>query len=350
MSAVAGSMRHQRGLSLVEVMVGLTIGMILVAGLALMFGNASRSSNELERSVRHIENGRYAMEWLGQDLAMAGFYGTLPATAREAPASPCLTMAQLTAALVTMSGKATPTLPFPVQGLTSQEAQALPACLPNHRIGTPALVLRRLDPPAVAAAAATAGTLYLQASHYVPDNTDTYVASTSTASFTLRDRSANTNTVRRFLSRIYYIANCSDCSGTGDGIPTLTLSELTPTGFRITPIAEGIEQIGFDYGFDTAGNDGAPDEWYGLNADADGTHVAAAAAKNWTHVMAVRVSLVSRALEPSLGYSEARKYAAGLKGTALYEFQPAAAIQNFKRRAYAGTFRLQTPAGLREKP
>ena len=37
-------------------MVGLVVGLLLVAGLALMFANASRSSGELERSVRHIES------------------------------------------------------------------------------------------------------------------------------------------------------------------------------------------------------------------------------------------------------------------------------------------------------
>ena len=50
--------RAMRGMSLIELMVALAIGLILVAGLATLFANSSQSGNELEKSIRQMENGR----------------------------------------------------------------------------------------------------------------------------------------------------------------------------------------------------------------------------------------------------------------------------------------------------
>ena len=61
-----------RGFSLVELMVGMAIGLVLVAGLSLLFANTSQSGNELNKSIRQIENGRYAMDLLHDDLMLAG--------------------------------------------------------------------------------------------------------------------------------------------------------------------------------------------------------------------------------------------------------------------------------------
>lgn len=344
---------HQRGISLIELMVGLTVGLLLVAGLAVMFGNASRSSNELDKSVRHIENGRQAVDLLSQDLAMAGYYGTVPVTTAAAVSSPCVNSATLAAELQTMQAAVPPTIPFGVQGMTpvqaGAQALATPACMPDHRPGTPAVVVRRVETTPVAAGSAATGTLYLQSSHYSADNTSTYIASVNPADFVYRDLAGATNTVRRFISRIYYIANCSECANGGDGIPTLKLSELRSDGFNVRPLAEGIEQIGADYGFDTSG-DGMPDEWYGLNGAASTAESDAAAAKGWANVVGVRIAVVSRTTEPTAGHSDARTYAAGLNAVAPFEYTPSAADSSFKRRGYANTVRLNTPAGLREMP
>ena len=64
-----------RGFSLVELMISITIGLILVAGMATLISNNAAHRAELEKSSRQIENGRYAMQVLAEDLRHAGYYG-----------------------------------------------------------------------------------------------------------------------------------------------------------------------------------------------------------------------------------------------------------------------------------
>lgn len=347
---------RQRGLSVVELMVGLTVGMLLVAGMALMFGNATRSSVELEKSVRHIENGRQAVDLLSDDLALAGYYGTIPATtyAAETTLSPCANGTTVATALATMATLSPVVVPFPVEGIYPGQtsyggAPTGLSCMTNRKAGTPALVLRRLDTATTAVGSVLASTAYVQTSHSSADNFYSYRASASGSNFTLRDGSGAVNPVRRFITRAYYIATCSDCTGAGDGIPTLTRVEVIGGQTVVSPLAEGIDQIGFDYGFDT-NNDGVADEWYGLNDQAGQTEATAAAAspRGWGNVVAVRVSLVSRNTERTVGHADTRTYAIGRQGTA--DRYSTATNDAFKRRGYVTTVRLQTVAGLREKP
>lgn len=339
---------RQRGLSVVELMVGLTIGMLLVAGLALMFGNATRSSLELEKTVRHIENGRHAIDLLSEDISLAGFYGTVPVTTYAAGLSPCATSAEVATDLATQAALAFPTVPFPIEGVHPTQTAGL-ACMANRLAGTPALIMRRMDTATRATGALAANTVYVQTSHYAADNFYTYKASSDGTGFTLRNISGATNPVRRFITRAYYIASCSDCSGGGDGIPTLTRVEVVGTQTIVTPLAEGIEQVGFDYGFDTSG-DGVANEWYGLNGGAGDSEYtqASTGSRGWGRVVAVRIALVSRNTEPTVGHTDTRTYAIGRRGTA--DQYTSAANDNFKRRAYTTTVRLQTVAGLKETP
>ena len=339
--------RRQTGVSLVELMVGLAVGMIVVAGMALMFANASRSSAELEKSMRHIENARHALDLLAEDLSMAGYFGTAAASSFADSTSPCATAGVLAAALNSTHAAGTPTtLPLPLRGYTASEAAAL-GCLPaDWKTGTPVVVLRRLDTTALAASAAPVGTLVLQSSHY-PDDVPPFMATTSGTGLVLRDRLGNPNLARRFVLRIYYLSRCSECAGTGDGIPTLRRLELRDSGLVSVPLAEGIEQVAFDYGFDTSG-DGIPDRWIGLAGAAGLTESQAAALAGWGNVVAARITVLSRNTEATPGYQDTRSYSLGLQGSSPY-LVPAAG-DAFKRRLGTTTVRLQSVAGLRETP
>lgn len=81
------------GFSLVELMVALTIGLFLLGGLATIFMNSSEANHELQKTAQQIENGRYAIATLSQDLRLAGFYGhfhELPSAPAALP-DPCET-------------------------------------------------------------------------------------------------------------------------------------------------------------------------------------------------------------------------------------------------------------------
>lgn len=334
---------RQGGFSLIELMVGVTVGLMLVAGLALLFANSSRSASEHEKSLRQIENGRYATDVLAEDLSVAGYFGEAVADGTAATVSPCSASAALAADLETKR-KASPTyLPFGVQGLTGDEADAL-GCLAHHVAGTPALVVRRLATSAQAVGTMEVGHVYVQSSNNAAENTATFLAGTDASNLVLTDRTGATNQVRRFVSRVYYLASCSDCGN--DSIPTLKRLELQGDHVVVSPIAEGIERIGFDYGFDT-NQDAVPDSWIGLNGAGAGAAAAAATAAGWGNVVAVRVHLLARTTESSPGFTDARTYGIGLDGTAS-ETTVGPFNDAFKRRVYATTVRLNSVAGVRE--
>lgn len=348
---------RQCGLTLVETMVGLTIGMLLVAGLALMFGNVSRSNSELEKTVRQIENGRYAIELLTQEISIAGFYGSVPSRTAAAVSAVCATAATLAGELQAMQALVTPAVPFPVEGVTSDTAAGL-ACLQDHKPTTPVLVVRRLETattPAAAVASFTgqlsANELYVQTSHNLYDNYFSYKAALGSSPATLNLRVSGPSTAllnppRRFVTRIYYVASCNECGS--DTVPTLKVAELTGNSFSISPLVEGIEQIAFDFGIDTD-NNGGIDEWYGINGTASAvTEGAAMATKGWGNVMAVRLHLLARNVDPTAGWNDITGYRLGLRGTAEVTHTPSGAETGYKRRAYTSTIRLNSWAGLRE--
>lgn len=75
------STRRQRGLSLVELLVALTISLFLVAGVIQLFIGSKQTYRSYDALSRIQENGRFALEVMARDIRMAGHYGCLPASA-----------------------------------------------------------------------------------------------------------------------------------------------------------------------------------------------------------------------------------------------------------------------------
>jgi len=70
---------HNRisGVSLIELLIAMTLGLILLAGMIAVFSGNKRSS-ELNTAMANIqENARFALSALGKDIRMAGFQGCL---------------------------------------------------------------------------------------------------------------------------------------------------------------------------------------------------------------------------------------------------------------------------------
>lgn len=343
---------RQRGMTLIEWMISLTIGLILLAGLTALIARQSSTQAELEKSSRQIENGRYATQLLQDDLQLAGYYGEFSAVSGLAVPTvlpnPCLVAAaDLSSAM-----------PFSVQGYNSP-GSSLPAAFAdcpllaaNHLAGTDILVIRRAD-SAVVTGALVPGQAYFQAgltasgqefSRVVAIATSTAV---DTAVFTLKKKDGTTAALRKYLVHIYFVSPCSvpasgsTCSAanTDDGglsIPTLKRMELSVGGgvtkFVTTPLVEGVEKLQFDYGFDTTG-DGAPDS-YATDAATVGA---------WADVVAVRINLLARNNERSIGYQDTKTYTLGLDGTTT------ATNDNFKRRVFSQLVRLVNPSARREQ-
>lgn len=65
----------QRGLSLIELMIAIALGVVLLLGLIQIFGGVRASFNAADARARIQENGRFAMEFLRRDARMSGHLG-----------------------------------------------------------------------------------------------------------------------------------------------------------------------------------------------------------------------------------------------------------------------------------
>jgi type IV pilus assembly protein PilW len=331
--------RAVSGFSLIELMISITLGLIILTGVAVLFANTSRARDEIERVSRQIENGRYAIDLLTQDLRLAGFYGELNVVPFAAPAAlpdPCsTTVADWNAAI-----------PVHVQGYDGA-AGAPASCLPtslNFQPGTDILVIRRARTCAAGAAdceAAADGKPYLQASLCTTEVAPSYVLGLKgTAAFNLLHKKNCTTEadLRQYFVHIYYV---STDNGAGQNIPTLKRLELTGAGWETKALVEGIEQFNVEYGLDMNG-DGAPDTYVADPNDPAGCNPACQLAK-WMNVVTVQVHVLSRNLETSPGYTDNKTYHLG-----GVTYTPAAT--NYRRHVYSTLVRLANPAGRRDTP
>lgn len=69
------SIYKQAGLSLVELMISITLGLVLMAGVVQMFVSSKTVFSTQQSLSRIQETGRLAIEFLSKDIRMAGFYG-----------------------------------------------------------------------------------------------------------------------------------------------------------------------------------------------------------------------------------------------------------------------------------
>lgn len=68
--------RHQSGFNLVELMIAVTIGLLIAIALIATLLNVSRTNREMAKVNSQIENGRFAIQLLENDIVHAGFWGT----------------------------------------------------------------------------------------------------------------------------------------------------------------------------------------------------------------------------------------------------------------------------------
>ncbi|MHB1054093.1 MAG: PilW family protein [Thiobacillus sp.] len=437
--------RHARGLSLIELMIAITLGMIVMAAVLALFLNVTRNNSEMAKMNRQIENGRFAIQVLQDDLQHAGFWGSFvphfddltavgtPLDAPNALPDPCLAYGPANwtdTYIANLVG-------IPVQGNAG-------ACtVGNQQASTDVLVVRHAQTCVAGAAgceAETAGKLYFQSTlceldvsataqqpntsttiklnagavatddfykgaviriiaglgagqtktitgyvgatrvatidaawALIPDNSSIYafglgyVLGTSGHIFHKKD-CATLADKRKFVSNIYYIRD--HAVSPGDGIPTLMRSSFDLSGGTLThqgaqPLIEGIQGFRIEYGIDdisdankpvknsaaiawadpfnlispTNRGDGVPDKW----VDAAGVTCASADVCDAANVVAVRIHVLARSLEPTPGYADSKTYQLG--GTSMGPF-----IDGFKRHVFSTTVRLVNPAGRRDTP
>ena len=339
---------RQQGFSLIELMVAIAIGLIMLALLAVLFSNSSASRMELERVTRLMENARFGIDAVGDDIRHAGYFGpvALPSDTVYSTPSPCATA---TANFGFNTGVSPIQAPAPLTGI-DQPAAGYSAidisCLTNRvTSGTvpDVLIVRRVSSEpitTISASSVVASNLYLQASQCAIDTGLGFKVSGNSADFDLRTVKCNAFApARRYFARAYYLASCNNCSPS-DNIPTLKRVEVIDGAISRIALAEGVLNLQFEYGFDTNG-DGAPDEFR--------TDVAAGTAPNsrWENVVAIRAHMLVRSTEQSnVIDGQARQFDLGTAdGTAPPTLQ---CPTGFRCRLVTTTFRLNNVAGRRE--
>ncbi len=68
---------HQRGLTLIEIMIAMTISLVLLAGVVQIFTSSKAAYRVNEAQSRLQENGRFALQVMAKDIRLAGFWGCL---------------------------------------------------------------------------------------------------------------------------------------------------------------------------------------------------------------------------------------------------------------------------------
>ncbi|MBB5203614.1 type IV pilus assembly protein PilW [Inhella inkyongensis] len=330
---------RSRGFSLVELLIAVAMGVVILLALTVMFARNSSSQGELERSLRQLENARFAVDTLSEDLMHGGYFSDFSPESLVVP--PAYQTLDPCANAVTAMGwdtDASPVkLPNPVQGVAATDLTA--TCLTERRTGTEAIVVTHADTGAAQpVSAASAGNLYLQMSR-CPTDVKRVVAATGPASapFSLQkpDCSSVNDSIRRLAQRTYYVANCNDCTAK-DGIPTLKRVEFIDGARRITSIAEGVENIQFEFGYDTD-NNAIPDGFETISSAA-----AKGGAYTWDNVVSVRMHLLTRNTQTTSNYEDVRTYKLGPDVTVT---KPS---DGFKRNLMTVTVRLQNVGGRRE--
>jgi len=289
------------GLTLVELLVAMTIGLVLIAGATQVYVDSSKSYAVNETTARLQENARYAMSVLEPDLRMSGYWGltnvsdgiggkALPTDAQFNPfGAPAASTCGVNFPLL---------LGFPVQGTNDSYAAtcaANSAAMPN----ADTITVRRASAVTVPATSA---------------NGPLRICSTRTSGVLVTDitgtfcQDVDTN-IYNLIVNLYYV----DQNSSQPGVPSLRRKALNAgPGFQDDEIVPGVEDLQVQYGVDLSGGagptSGAASEY--LDAGATLTNLLTNAAAP-AQIVSVRIWLLVRSDSPESGFTDDRTYEYG---------------------------------------
>ena len=325
--------KHQQGMSLAELMIAMSLGLMLTLGIGTLFIQTRTSFAQDEQVANMQANLRFAMETLMNDVTMAGFWGGL--------LDPQGVVMDTTLALGTDCGPAGNNWAYnlipPLAGVnntTTAGAVAAHSCIGITEIlaGTDILSIKRVmgnaipDDPNLCASTFGGGQSLQNGVVYLAENgvNGMLFRHPASGAFTVGGCVEN----RQLMPVVYYIRNFSIRAD--DGIPTLCRKSLqmgvTPT--MVTEcMVEGIEQMQIEYGIDINGNGVA------------NQYIAAPTAAQLEQVISVRVHLLARSRLPQQAYTNNKTYVLG-----DVSFTP---NDSFYRRSATTTIVLRNPSNLR---
>lgn len=327
----------QRGFTLIELMIALVLGLGVVAAVATLSLNATGSYRALNQSGQKIENGRYAMSILKDDLEHAGFFGRYspvhppPKTVLELTTNPLVNPCDTDI----LTHSAYPIFYFPVVGYESVPS----SCAPDRAPNTGVLLVRRASTKAfITTDESNVGYAYIK-------------NESASNKSEIRILPEKTNQLEpnawRLFTHIYYIRSYS--STAGDNIPTLVLVSLEKSGtnpvFQSQPIIDGIENLQLEYGLDSAPltdcanetpirDDGSPNRYYRASE--------ITCWKDWSNVVSVRVHLLARSTDSDASFTDSKTYVLGSVSVTPTD-------THYRRNVYTQSVRVVHSSSRREK-
>lgn len=326
-----GSRVNQQGLSLVEIMVALVIGLLTLAALLTLFTQNKRAFLEDEQFVRMQDNARYALAELEKDLAMAGFWGDMlnPAGIVEddsltiavdcGPAGVAEWMYQIIEPGTGQSSALTH-----VDNASGAAAAGAHACITAGEViaGSDVIGIKRLEGNELAGAV-TASQTYLRTNGTVGL---LYQEPITAAPAIVIDPPFSE---WRYVPRIYFVRNYTETPG--DGVPALcrkVLRETAGPGMESECLASGVEGLQVEFGLDDDG-DGRPDVF-----------VANPTSVQMQTAVSARIQLLARTASPDPRFINSSTYQVGNAPA----YTP---NDNFRRRVYSTTVFIRNLSHLR---
>ncbi len=322
---IKAKLTQQKGLSLVELMVAMVIGLFLTAGVFTMFSMSSSNVTTTSQFNQLQENGRIALAILERDISQLGFMGDLTGTDFILGVNTKLEVA-ITSDCVG-EGLNNATLPNAqpahfrrLWGYENTASGATISCIANDKANanTDVIQLKRFVGPSVV----------------MGNGSDIYVAANSSqATFFLGQNPVNVIENARiweYQHHVYFVANDSS------KIPILRRKTLAASGMtNDEQLVEGIENIRFLYGFDNDG-DSSPDSFMpasnvtSLMWDNEG----------FQRLVAIKAFLLVRSINEDKSYTNETTYQLGDK-----TINPTK--DHYRRKVMSTTIVLENPILIR---
>lgn len=297
--AVNGSKRNQRGMSLVEIMVAMTLGLILTTGVIQLFVSNKRAYEVQTATNGMQENGRYAMKLLTDALRAADHWGGVEASDVGGTASVTGVVGCDAAWILNVS-----------EGIRGYEGVSgtppLPSgCIANadYVANTDVFVVRHAGgefQPTATVTSSGGSEVWVRSA---PGRRAQLFSASDIGNlpgdlYDAGDPDAEGLYHYPYRIAAYFLRPCSGkagtaCAATDDGgnpIPTLARLALVNGQLQEQAMVNGVEHMQLEYGVD-ANLDTNPDFY------TDAATVSAAA--QWNRVVSVRLTLVVRAEERS---------------------------------------------------
>jgi Tfp pilus assembly protein PilW len=226
-------------MTLIELMVALAIGAFLMLGAVTIFMQSRTSFRVTESLSRLQENARFALDTMEPEIRMAHFWGLTPRTyliqGRAAPTDPAGLGAHWCGNNWTLN------LNQSLQGTNNTYSWGCGPMVGAAVANSDTLVIRRASEDAIAAAALTASTLYIQSTR--SQLGQIFEGTAIPAGFT-----TTTSETHRLLVTGYFV---SDSSSMGVGMPSLRRKVLTGGTVTEEEVLVGVQDMQIQFGIDT---------------------------------------------------------------------------------------------------